>query len=104
MRRRFVIGVGELDQDQERRFREYLAKLGPWWHWIGNIWLLTTTKDGTTAADLRDKLSELNASARVIVFEFPEDLDWATTGTKNAHGRGIEEWILSPWGDRDPEP
>ena len=99
MRRRFVIGVEGLDKDQERRFREYIAKFGPWWHWIDNLWLLTTKREDVTAKDIRDHARELASSARVVVIEFPEDITWATGGARNSSGKAMSEWLLSPWGD-----
>lgn len=99
MRRRFVIGVEEFDKDQERRFREYIAKVGAWWHWIDNLWLLTTKRADVTATDIRDYALELNPAARVVVLEFPEDVTWAASAARNRAGKSMSEWFLSPWGD-----
>jgi hypothetical protein len=99
MRRRFVIAIDALDGEDERRFQEYIRTLGAWWHWIGNVWLLTTKDESVKAGEIRDKIIELKPKARVVVFEFPEDITWAASGNKNSAGKKIADWLRSPWGD-----
>jgi hypothetical protein len=98
-RRRFVIGVDGLTSPQEAQLREYISGLGAWWHWINNLWLLTTTSEEPEAAHIRDKIIDINPSAKCVIFEFPEDITWAATGTKNSQGKKLADWIRSPWGD-----
>lgn len=101
MMRRFVIGIDALNDEQEAEFRRYIASKGPWWHWINNLWLMTTTDDDITAAQIRNKILNINQAARIVVFEFPEDITWATSSTKNAKGKRLSDWLKSPWGDDD---
>jgi uncharacterized protein YbaA (DUF1428 family) len=98
MKRRFVIGIDPLNADQEEQFRNYIAKHGAWWHWIGNMWLLTTGEDDISAEKISNFALEVNAKARVVVFEFPEDIDWATSSSANASGKKISEWLVKTWG------
>ena len=98
MKRRFVIGAAPLDQEQERRLREYLGKIGPWWHWIGNMWLVTTDSEEPTVVKIRDYIQELDPNVRVVVFEFPEDINWAASGNKNAKGKMLADWLKTTWG------
>ena len=101
MRRRFVIGVAPLDRDQEGALREYLGSLGAWWHWIENLWLLTTARETSLdVSEIRGFISNLNPTARIVVFEFPEDITWASKGS-NAKGMNISDWLKEPWGDSD---
>jgi hypothetical protein len=99
MRRRFVIGVDPLNVGQELRFREYIKKQGgSWWHWVGNFWLITTKDNDLSAEQIRDKILEINPTARVVVFEFPEDITWAASASTNARGAMITDWLKDPWG------
>jgi hypothetical protein len=97
MKRRFVIGIDPLDADQEKQFREYIAKRGSWWHWIGNLWLMTTTDEEISAAEIRDFIFTLSPNARVVVFEFQEDIAWAASGNKNASGKRLYDWLETTW-------
>ncbi len=101
MRRRFVIAVDALNTEQEERFREYINAKGAWWHWIDNFWLMTTKSQTVSAEQIRDKIQEIKPTVRVVVFEFPEDITWAASASKNALGKKLADWIRSPWGDRD---
>lgn len=99
MRRRFVIGVEPLNNEQEEMFRKYIATKGAWWHWINNLWLMTTTSKDARASEIRDRLLEINPKARVVVFEFPEDVTWAASASKNDEGKKMADWLRTPWGD-----
>jgi hypothetical protein len=98
MKRRFIIGIDSLDTDQEKRFREFIADYGGlWWHWIGNMWLMTTDNDEVSAAKICDFVLGLKGYARVVVFEVPEDADWAASSNKNRSGKRIYDWLKTTW-------
>ena len=98
MRRRFVIAAEGLTPESEAKLREYFGKLGAWWHWIANFWLLTTTDEEVTAAKIADHIKSLKTGdLRVLVFEFPEDIDWASSGKKNAKGAAQADWLKNSW-------
>jgi hypothetical protein len=63
MNRRFVIGVEGLTKDQERELRDYLASLGAWWHWIENLWFLSSKKEDEAISTeaIRDRITDINA-------------------------------------------
>jgi hypothetical protein len=96
-----VIAVDALDAEQEKKFREYIGTKGAWWHWIGNLWLMTTKSEAISAEQIRNKIQEIKPTARVVVLEFPEDITWAASGSKNAQGKKLADWLKSPWGERD---
>ncbi|HWK96319.1 MAG TPA: hypothetical protein VNR39_12940 [Pseudolabrys sp.] len=103
MRRRFVIAAEPLTAEQEAKLRDYIGKLGAWWHWIANFWLLTIREDTAAHADasaekIRDFIYELNPKAKIVVFEFPEDITWAASGTLNSKGKRLSDWLKEPWG------
>jgi hypothetical protein len=97
-RRRFVIGVGGLSSAEDKLVREYISEQGAWWHWISNLWLMTTKNEEISAGTIRDEILKVNQKARVIVFEFPEDLDWAASASTNSSGKGMADWLRQPWG------
>jgi hypothetical protein len=102
MRRRFVIAVEGLDAKQESRFRDYINKESfGWWHWINNVWLLTTNDEAVSTEEIRRHIQSLNSNARCLVFEFPEDITWSATATVNAKGKSMTEWLLTTWGKTD---
>jgi hypothetical protein len=101
MRRRFVIAAEGLTDEQETEFRTYIKTKGAWWHWIANFWLLTTTDQKLNTAEIRDQLKTLNGDVTTVVFEFPEDVDWATFGKKNASGKEMTEWLKESWAKKD---
>jgi hypothetical protein len=98
MRRRFVIGIDGLDPAEEKRFRKYISDQGAWWHWIDNMWLMTTKSTDVSAEKILDEVLEINPDARVVVFEFPQDVTWAASGNTNRKGRRLADWIRTPWG------
>ena len=99
MNRRFVIAVDGLTSEEQDKLRQFLAARGAWWHWIDNFWLLTITSgdEDISVRSIRDSIKEINQNTRAIVFEFPEDIGWATLGRKNAKGRSMADWLKSTW-------
>jgi len=98
MRRRFVIGADPLTPSQGKQLREYLAKGdGLWWNWIHNLWLYTTKDSEVSAEKITDFILGLNSDARIIVLEFPADIDWVTSGSTNAQGKHISDWLKDIW-------
>jgi len=99
MNRRFVIGVEGLTPKEQGKLREFLRAHGAWWHWINNLWLLSTTSDdeGLSVEQIRDQITKINRKARSIVFEFPEDITWAGSGKKNLKGKTMFDWLKTTW-------
>jgi hypothetical protein len=99
MNRRFVIAVEGLTSDEQDEFRQFLAAHGSWRHWVDNFWLLSITSGDEiiSVGLIRDRIKEINYDTRAIVFEFPEDISWATLGKMNAKGRRMADWLKSTW-------
>ena|SRR5258707_919884 len=96
-RRRFIIGIDGLNAAEEKEFRAFIGEYGAWWHWIGNMWLLTTKDEDISIAQIRDRIREINPTARVVVFETTQSLDWTASRTVNAKGKVMSEWLRSNW-------
>jgi hypothetical protein len=99
MNRRFVIAVEGLTPEEQDKLRQFLAAHGAWWHWIDNFWLLSITSgdENISVSLIRERIKEINYDTRAIVFEFPEDISWATLGRMNAKGRSMADWLRSTW-------
>lgn len=97
MTRRFVILASPLGDAEKQKLREYITQFGAWWHWIDNAWLVTSKDKKIRAENIRDRILDLNPKARIAVFEFPEDIDWATSSSKTADGKTIQGWLESTW-------
>jgi hypothetical protein len=99
MSRRFVIAAEGLSTDQESKVLDFLKKHGAWWHWIDNFWLLSTTieNDDFGTSTIVGFIGDLNENARVLAFEFPEDVDWTARGAANAKGKDMTDWLRETW-------
>lgn len=103
MRRRFVIGIDDLNAEQERIFRQYIQTKGDWWHWIGDLWLLTTMDEGISTKEIRDFILRTKPGVRTVVFEFPEDINWSASSSTNAEGNKLADWLRQKWGKGDDD-
>lgn len=100
MKRRFVILAEPLSPADQSTLQDYLLRYGPWWHWIKNVWLLSSEDQGLRTEQILDKVLSLNPEARAVVFEFPEDVDWSTSGSQNRDGKKISDWLTTVWAER----
>ena len=96
MKRRFVVGIDHETSEDVSSFLKYIRqhKFG-WWHWIGNLWLLTTHNEKITAVAIRDKLAQITGGKTAVVIEVTS-ITWATrrhTGKKE----DISKWIRDQW-------
>lgn len=91
MRRRFVIGLGDLPEDQQKAMHTRLRELGcGWWHWISGIWFVVTSEKAT-AKKLMDVVRQYSADSNVVVMEI-ESKDWITYGPE-AQGKSFSSWF-----------
>jgi hypothetical protein len=96
MTRRFVIGIGGIDEAQGERIKGYLDSHGGWWHGIDNFWLFVTEEDDISVESLRDYLGALSKDVRTIVFEFDEEVAWAGTAPRREAKR-LFRWLHDMW-------
>ena len=93
-----MIAVEGLTAAEETELRVYLGSKGAWWHWIANFWLMTTTRSDVSAEGIRDQLRTIkNNISTAVVFEFPEDITWASFAKKNAAGKVMTDWLRDNW-------
>jgi len=100
MARRFVIGIGGIQEIVGERIKGYLDSHGSWWHWINNFWLFVTDEEDITTESLRDYLSGLASDVRTIVFEFDQEIAWSGAGPREP-GNDMFEWVHQTWSAED---
>jgi hypothetical protein len=97
MKRRFVVGITGLSSDDQTKFVEFLRKEGMgWWHWIDEVWLITSRSESVSAEQIRDYLHGLKTGTRCVVFEIDEDKSWAGFGPNKAP-QDMFAWLKTTW-------
>ena len=94
-RRKFVVIIKEETSSDISSFLEYVKqqKFG-WWHWVSNVWLLTTHNPQIKAKHIRDAAKKIAVNKVVTVLEV-ESVTWATY---RPSGEGdIAKWIKDYW-------
>jgi hypothetical protein len=93
--RRFIVLADVRSPEQEQAVTGALKKLGTWWHWIPNSWLVVT-EEGTSAKDIRDELGKLQGIGVRIVLDYDNNT-WAAGGSTVAGPQDVFEWIKKSW-------
>ena len=99
VKRRFVVGIDQETSEDVSSFFKYIEQQEfGWWHWIGNLWLLTTDDKQITVVAIRDKLTKITNGGRVIVIEVSSTY-WATYGPKGekSESENMSRWIHDSW-------
>ncbi len=95
MKKRFVIGINGMSQEQEKAFGEYLTKNGySWWHRIDNFWLLIADNEFCSVQEIRDLLKLASPGNDIIVVEAGSTPNFSGFGPSSS---GYFEWIQEKW-------
>lgn len=96
MKSRFVIAAEGLTKDQEKIFIDWIkqSKLESW-HWIENFWLIYDPEQSLATSQIRDKIFDIESSAKCLVMKIEEDLGWSGMGDDEA----MFQWFRSVWKD-----
>jgi hypothetical protein len=100
MIRKFVIATEALTQQQERELGSFLSEYGTWWHWLSNIWLLRTEKDGITTNTIRSKIESLNEVSDIMILEINGVKSYSGMAPKSSAEQS-RSWISKYFFDRD---
>ena len=93
MSRSFLVGVSELSVDKQGAIIERLRKEGHgWWHWISDVWFLSTASEELTANDIYDLFKEHTENANMVVMEF--DCKHLVTYGPNTQDRKFAQWFF----------
>ena len=94
-KRNFVVIVKEETSENISSFLEYIeAQNFSWWHWVSNVWLLTTYDQEITTRELRDRFRNISGNKTVVALEV-EDVTWSTFGPTGE--KSIAKWIRENW-------
>ena len=59
-KKKFVLFIDDNFSVEERdKITNYVKGKYAYWHWISNVWLLSTSKDGVTTESIRDEVKDL---------------------------------------------
>ncbi len=93
MTRKFIVLVDEeFTKEQRDKITNYFKGKYAYWHWIGNAWLLTTSRDTDTVTSIRDELMEIVKRGVIVVLNVSESSGWSAFGNKKKF-----EWLHNNW-------
>lgn len=95
MARRFSVATDPLTPDEVKALKDAL-KVGAWWHWLPNYWLILDRSDRLTADAITTIINEINPRVRALVLEV-EDINWSALTKKDGKGRDMADWLRNTW-------
>ena len=96
MKKRYIVGINSLTEEQEKAFLEYISSNElAWWHWINNLWLIVDRSGKLTAKKLRDDLMEIVPETYLIVMDGIDGRCWGF-GPKGKK-RNMFNWLDNTW-------
>ncbi|AWI50616.1 hypothetical protein DDU33_03510 [Actinobacillus porcitonsillarum] len=96
MSKKFIVLVDEaFTTDERNTISKYLKDKFGYWHWIGNAWLLITSRDTDTSQNIRDELIKLVNRGTIIVLDISNNNGWAGFGNTKKF-----EWMHKNWGKK----
>ena len=96
MKKRFVVAIDSMNKELDNKLLEYIKDNGfGWWHWIDNVWLLTTYKLDVSAVSIRNDLGYIIPN-RKIVIEVHKSSAWAGYGP-NTEEKNMFDWLHNTW-------
>ncbi|ENG7518036.1 hypothetical protein ABVD55_001181 [Vibrio harveyi] len=95
--RRFIVAAQGMSVDAEKQLKDYFQENGlGWWHWIENVWLITSNRDDINATDIHDKIDKSPVNVRVLVIEIDRSKDWTGYGP-STENNNMFEWLRTSW-------
>ncbi|RDE92892.1 hypothetical protein DPW01_01085 [Aggregatibacter aphrophilus] len=92
MSKRFIVLIDEdFTKEQRNRLTQYFKGKFGYWHWIGNAWLLSTSRDSDTSTSIRDELRNILNKGLILVLDMSNN-NWAAFGDKKK-----TEWFHKNW-------
>ena len=101
-KRRFIVAIDELTEQEESTFAEYLKKSDlSWWHWINGFWLLVDEEEKLCAADIRSEIKKIAPGKTTIVIQTGNMKDWTIAGFGPIEPTiNVTRWLDTVWRDK----
>ncbi len=97
MKKRFIVGMDTITEEQEKAFLKYLKTTRlAWWHWIDNFWLIVDRSEKFTAEKLQNEIKKLIPLERLLVIEVKGGAPWSGFGPKTEK-LNMFNWLLYTW-------
>ena len=97
-KKKFVLFIDDNFSVEERdKITNHFKGKYAYWHWISNVWLLSTSKDGVTTESIRDEVKDLVNRGTILVINASDSQGWSGFGQKKKF-----EWMHSTW-SKKPE-
>lgn len=98
MKRRYIVCLQNLTEDQNIKLKELFKENGlGWWHWIGDTWFVSDSSGKFDAGKLRDNVKKIVPGERFIVVEINENSDTWSGVTVNDPDKKMFTWIKKIW-------
>ena len=92
-KKKFVLFIDDNFSVAERdKITNYVKGKYAYWHWISNVWLLSTSKDDVTTESIRDEVKDLVNRGTILVINASDSQGWSGFGQKKKF-----EWMHSAW-------
>ena len=92
-KKKFVLFIDDNFSVAERdKITNYVKGKYAYWHWISNVWLLSTSKDDVTTESIRDEVKDLVNRGTILVINASDSQGWSGFGQKKKF-----EWMHSTW-------
>src|SRR5260221_6827461 len=97
---RFIVAISDAEAEQRDAISIYLKSRGfGYWHWMPDLWLLTTTDSAFTAESIRDVVMNVAPSVNIFVMSVdhppPRGMVWSAASPKEWW-----EWLNKNWTSR----
>lgn len=109
MGKKFIIALDKSNTVKNKAMVEYLKERKfKYWHWLSNLWLVTTRDETVTAAIIRNEVRQVYEKEHMLVIEISNSGDtWAGFGP-NSEKRNMFKWLRITWNkaldDEKPTP
>lgn len=97
MKKRFIIGIENLNKEESLKIRDFLAKNElDWWHWIDNFWLIIDPNGTKDVMFFKENLFKIIPPHRLLIMGTETKADWAGYGPKSDK-YDMFDWLHNQW-------
>lgn len=98
MTKRFIIALDKSTKAQNKELVSYFKqKKFAYWHWISNLWLITTDNEEVTPTSLRTAFREIMPNEYMMIFEVNNSGNkWAGFGP-SGEKKNMFRWLKNTW-------